>query len=106
PITVVAEDTKTLRVLPQNAPMPAPKTASTKEIWTRWNDYGIGLFLQGDLRAAAAAFGKITEAEPANPDGWTNVGRVLVQEGDTGGARKIREKCLAIDAKLARTNCM
>jgi len=45
------------------------------------NDYGIGLFLQGDLKAAAAAFEKITQADPQNPDGWTNIGRVLVQEG-------------------------
>jgi Tfp pilus assembly protein PilF len=104
PITVVAEDTKTLRVLPRGTAASEPKTVSTKEIWTRWNDYGIGLFLQGDLRAAGAAFAKITEADPANPDGWTNVGRVLVQEGDIAGARKVLEKALALDAKLARTN--
>jgi len=104
PITVLAEDTKTLLVLPRNAPAPQPKTISTKEDWTRWNDYGIGLFLQGDLKAAAAAFEKITEADPQNPDGWTNIGRVLLQEGDTAGARKVLEKSLAIDAKLGRTN--
>jgi len=104
PITVIAEDTKTLRVLPRGAPAPQPKTASTKEDWTRWNDYGIGLFLQGDLKAAAAAFEKITEADPQNPDGWTNIGRVLVQEGDTAGARKVLEKALAINPRLARTN--
>jgi len=104
PITVLAEDKKTLRVLPRKAPAPGPKTISVKEDWTRWNDYGIGLFLQGDLKAAAAAFEKITEADAQNPDGWTNIGRVLVQEGDTTGARKVLEKSLAIDAKLARTN--
>ena len=104
PITTIAEDTKTLRVLPRGAALPQPKTASTKEDWTRWNDYGIGLFLQGDLKAAAAAFEKITEADPQNPDGWTNIGRVLVQEGDTAGARKVLEKSLAIDPRLARTN--
>jgi len=104
PITVIAEDTKTLRVLPRNSPAPPPKTVSTKEDWTRWNDYGIGLFLQGDLKAAAAAFEKITEADPKNPDGWANIGRVLVQEGDTAGARKVLEKALAIDPRLARTN--
>ena len=104
PITVLAEDTKTLRVLPRNAPAPPPKTVSLKEEWTRWNDYGIGLFLQGDLKGAAAAFEKITEADPQNPDGWTNIGRVLLQEGDTAGARKVLEKSLAIDPKLARTN--
>ncbi len=104
PITVLAEDTKTLRVLPRNAPPPQPKTISLKEEWTRWNDYGIGLFLQGDLKGAVAAFEKITEADPQNPDGWTNIGRVLLQEGDTAGARKVLEKSLAINAKLARTN--
>ena len=104
PITVLAEDTKALRILPRNAAAPQPKTVSAKDDWTRWNDYGIGLFLQGDLKAAAAAFEKITEADPQNPDGWTNIGRVLVQEGDTAGARKVLEKSLAIDSKLGRTN--
>jgi Flp pilus assembly protein TadD len=104
PITIIAEDTKTLRVLPRSAPGPQPKTVSTKEDWTRWNDYGIGLFLQGDLKAAAAAFEKITEADPKNPDGWTNIGRSLLQEGDTAGARKVLEKSLAISPQLARTN--
>ena len=89
---------------PRNAAVPQPKTASSKEDWTRWNDYGIGLFLQGDLKAAAAAFEKITQADPQNPDGWTNIGRVLLQEGDTAGARKVLEKSLVIDARLARTN--
>ena len=103
-ITVLAEDTKTLRVLPRNAAAPPPKTISVKDDWTRWNDYGIGLFLQGDLKAAAAAFEKITDADPQNPDGWTNIGRVFLQEGDTAGARKVLEKSLAIDAQLARTN--
>ena len=104
PIIIIAEDTKTLRVLPRTSAATQPKTASTKEDWTRWNDYGIGLFLQGDLKAAAAAFEKITQADPQNPDGWTNIGRVLVQEGDTAGARKVLEKSLSINPRLARTN--
>jgi len=103
PITTIAEDTKTLRVLPRGAAVP-PKTVSRKEDWTRWNDYGIGLFLQGDLKMAAAAFEKITEADPQNPDGWTNIGRALLQEGDTAGARKVLERSLAINSQLARTN--
>src|SRR5215813_1887353 len=100
----VSGNTKTLRVLPKNSPVPQPATITAREDWTRWNDYGIGLFLQGDLKAAAAAFEKITEADPRNPDGWTNIGRVLLQEGDTLGARKVLEKSLAIDSKLVRTN--
>jgi len=104
PITVLAKDIKTLRVLPGSAPAPQPKIVSVKEEWTRWNDYGIGLFLQGDLKGAAAAFEEITAADPRNPDGWTNIGRVLLQEGDTAGARRVLEESLGINANLARTN--
>ncbi|HEY6385445.1 MAG TPA: tetratricopeptide repeat protein [Candidatus Acidoferrum sp.] len=104
PIITAAEDTKSLRVLPRSAGAPKPELKLAKEDWTRWNDYGIGLFLQGDLKGAAAAFEKITEVDPQNPDGWVNIGRCLVQEGDTEGARKVLEKALAIAPKLARAN--
>jgi cytochrome c-type biogenesis protein CcmH/NrfG len=43
-------------------------------------------FLQGDLKGAAAAFQRVTEADPSNPDSWVNLGRVAVQEGDIGRA--------------------
>lgn len=104
PIITIAEDTKTLRVLARNAAEPKPAVALVKDDWTRWNDYGIGLFLQGDLKGAAAAFEKITEIDPQNVDGWVNIGRCLVQEGDTKGARTVLEKALAISPKLARAN--
>jgi tetratricopeptide (TPR) repeat protein len=104
PIITVAEDTKSLRVLARGSGAPKPDVKLAKENWTRWNDYGIGLFLQGDLKAAAAAFEKITEVDPQNPDGWVNVGRCLVQEGDTAGARRVLEKALALAPKLARAN--
>ncbi len=104
PIIAVAKDTKSVRVLPRSAGAPKPDVKLKKEDWTRWNDYGIGLFLQGDLKGAAAAFEKITEIDPQNPDGWVNIGRCLVQEGDTAGAKKVLEKALAIAPKLARAN--
>jgi hypothetical protein len=49
----------------------------------RWNDWGIGLLLQGDLKGAEYAFKRVTEAEPAYADGWLNVARALIQEGET-----------------------
>lgn len=104
PIITVAQDTESLRVLPRNAPPPKPEVKLVKEDWTRWNDYGIGLFLQGDLKGAEAAFEKITEIVPQNPDGWLNIGRVLVQEGDTQGAKNVLEKALALAPQLARAN--
>src|SRR6266852_3619665 len=104
PIIVVAEDTKTVHVLPHTAATPAPQVQLLKEDWTRWNDYGIGLFLQGDLIGAEQAFFKITEMAPENFDGWTNVGRVRVQEGNTGGAKEVLAKALALKPGLARAN--
>ncbi|MHB8499848.1 MAG: tetratricopeptide repeat protein [Candidatus Acidiferrales bacterium] len=104
PILTMAEDTKTMRVLPRSAAAPKPLIALEKDDWTRWNDYGIGLFLQGDLKGAAAAFEKITEIDPQNADGWVNIARCLVQEGETEGARNVLDKALAIAPKLARAN--
>jgi Tfp pilus assembly protein PilF len=104
PIITVAEDAKTLRVLARGAGAPKPELKLAKKDWTRWNDYGIGLFLQGDLKGAAAAFEKITEVDPQNPDGWVNIGRCLVQEGDTAGAQIVLEKALTISPQLARAN--
>src|SRR5271166_802949 len=104
PIVTVAEDEVTLPVVAHNAPAFRPKTIVRKEEWQRWNDYGIGLFLQGDLKGAAAAFQKVTEADPKNPDGWVNLGRCAVQEGDMERARTVLEKALALSPDLARAN--
>jgi tetratricopeptide (TPR) repeat protein len=73
-----------------------------KEDRERWNDWGIGLLLQGDLKAAEYAFKRATEAEPGYADGWLNVARVLVQEGETDAAKPYVEKALAINPKLGR----
>ena len=104
PVVPVAENEVTLPIVAHNASAEPPKTIVRKEEWQRWNDYGIGLFLQGDLKGAAAAFEKITEADPANPDGWVNIGRCAVQEGDMARARTVLEKALAISPNLARAN--
>ena len=104
PIVSVAEDEVTLPIVAHNAPAEQPKTIVRKEEWQRWNDYGIGLFLQGDLKGAAAAFQKITEADPTNPDGWVNIGRCAVQEGDMARARMVLGKALSLSPNLARAN--
>ncbi|MFZ0758423.1 MAG: tetratricopeptide repeat protein [Candidatus Sulfotelmatobacter sp.] len=104
PIVVMAENEVTLPVVAHNAPTPKPQTIVHKEDWQRWNDYGIGLYLQGDLKDAAAAFQKVTEADPNNPDGWVNIGRCAVQEGDMARARVVLEKALSLSPRLARAN--
>jgi len=104
PIVALAEDEVTLTVAPPNAPVPRSTVALQKDDWERWNDYGIGLLLQGDLKGAQAAFQKVTEIDPANPDGWVNIGRAAVQEGDMRLARTVLEKALALNRDLARAH--
>jgi tetratricopeptide (TPR) repeat protein len=70
----------------------------------RWNDYGIGLLLQGDLKGAEAAFLKVTAMEPGYADGWVNVGRARLTEGNLEGAEQVLRKALEVDAGLAKTH--
>lgn len=104
PITTISEDHVVVNVAPKGSKAAEPQVTLTKDDWTRWNDYGIGLFLQGDLKGAAQAFSKITEIDANNADGWVNLGRVAVQEGDMDRARQVLEKALALQPKLARAN--
>jgi tetratricopeptide (TPR) repeat protein len=104
PTVAIAENEVTLPVVAHNQPAPTPATKLQPEDWQRWNDYGIGLFLQGDLKAAQAAFAKVTEIDPKNPDGWVNLGRVAVQEGDMDAARPVLEKSLTLSPDLVRAH--
>ena len=78
-----------------------PTSENTRE---RWNDYGIGLLLQGDLKAAETAFLKVTEIEPTYLDGWVNVARARIQEGDMQGAEAMLEKAFEIQRTLPPEN--
>jgi Tfp pilus assembly protein PilF len=104
PVTVMAETRATLRVLPRDAPIPpatGPRDAAVRD---RWNDYGIGLLLQGDLRGAAEAFRIVTEVDPSYADGWVNVARARLDEGNLAEARHALEKALEIAPALAKTH--
>ncbi|HEV7218633.1 MAG TPA: tetratricopeptide repeat protein [Terriglobales bacterium] len=104
PVEVIAENEVTLDVEGHSAPRPESKIDLQAKDWQRWNDYGIGLFLQGDLKGAQAAFEKVTEIVPDNPEGWVNIGRCAVQEGDMDQARTVLTKALSINPKLAKTH--
>ena len=104
PIVVMASANADLTVLPANAPIPKSQVALNKADWQRWNDYGIGLLLQGDLKGAEAAFERVTQVDPTNPDGWVNIGRERVLVGDMTGARVVLDKALQLSPRLARTH--
>lgn len=103
PIVVVAEDTQTLRVVDAGTPLPTPTITEKPDVdRERWNDYGIGLFLAGDLAAAKAAWTRVTELQPGYVDGWVNLGRVAVAEGDLVEARRVLEHSLGLTPALPR----
>jgi tetratricopeptide (TPR) repeat protein len=104
PVTVMAEASTTLRVVPRGASAPATEARADPALRERWNDYGIGLLLQGDLRGAEAAFLKVTQIEPGYADGWVNVARARLDEGRTVEAKEALDKALAIDGGLAKTH--
>jgi len=104
PVVALAEDEVTLNVASHNSPAPPPTEVLQAGDWQRWNDYGIGLLLQGDLKGAQVAFQKVTEIDAKNPDGWVNIGRAAVQEGDMDRARTVLEKALSLSPDLARAH--
>ena len=104
PVVALAEDEVTLNVASHNSPAPPPTEVLQAGDWQRWNDYGIGLLLQGDLKGAQVAFQKVTEIDAKNPDGWVNIGRAAVQEGDMDRARTVLEKALSLSPELARAH--
>ncbi len=68
----------------------------------RWNDYGIGLLLQGDLTGAEEAFQQVTRIRPSFADGWVNLARAEVQEGRLTAARKNLDHALQLSPGLPR----
>jgi tetratricopeptide (TPR) repeat protein len=104
PTTVMAESQASVRVLPRDAALPETVPLTNPTVRERWNDYGIGLLLQGDIRNAEATFLKVTRMDPGYADGWVNVARARIQEGNMSAAREILRKALEVDPNLAKTH--
>jgi tetratricopeptide (TPR) repeat protein len=96
PVVVMARDLVLLPVAggpsAENSPSPIEAT------WQRWNDYGIGLLLEGgnkggqkgELLQAEQVFLKV--AELGRSDGWVNLARVYQKEGRIPEALAALEK--------------
>jgi len=92
PVTRISADTVTLPVAPApdgilSADVKRGNPDWPERGWIRWNDYGIGLLLQGDLRGASTAFAKVAEVAKDKPDGPLNLARAKIQEGDLPAAK-------------------
>lgn len=79
PVVTIASDTLTLPVEGIDKPLAEQKTEIP--VWQRWNDYGIGLFLEGraELRQAEQAFLEVEKLKRF--DGPLNLARVYFSEG-------------------------
>ncbi len=104
PIIDMATASATLNVVDASAILPEFKVKADPSDRERWNDYGIGLLLQGDLKGAEQAFLQVVEIDPKYADGWVNIGRARIQEGDTTGAQEVLKKAFALDPELAKTH--
>jgi tetratricopeptide (TPR) repeat protein len=101
PIIELAFDETQVALGPRSA---SPKWQTNVDLRDRerWNDWGIGMLLQGDLKGADYAFHKVIEAEPAYSDGWLNVARAMIQEGETSAAKKYVSKALELAPEAGR----
>ncbi len=101
PTVVIAENSVSVPVVAKNVAPFAETLKLDPKDRERWNDYGIGLLLQGDLKGAERAFKKVTELDPKYADGWVNIGRARVQEGNTEAAKPVLLKALELNPNLA-----
>jgi len=104
PIVVMAENVAQLKVVPAGTDLSNQKSVLDPKDLIRWNDYGIGLLLQGDLRAAEEIFRRVVEIDPKYADGYVNIARARVQEGRTSEAQEILFEALKLDPELAKTH--
>jgi tetratricopeptide (TPR) repeat protein len=91
-------------VTDERAALPEVKPFMDASVRERWNDYGIGLLLQGDLKAAEAVFRNVMTMDPGYADGPVNVARAQLQEGDVDGGIKVLEQALKISPRLAKAH--
>lgn len=81
PIITMASDSIVFPVEGSDGSQLAEKQTSEIPVWQRWNDYGIGLFLEGkaELKQAEQAFKEVEKL--GRYDGPLNLARVYLREG-------------------------
>lgn len=96
PIVTMGEDSLTLKVAGSSQALTSAGT-NRKADREAWNDYGIGLLLEGDLKGAERAFRQVTELEPEYVDGWINLARIYLREGNLDKAESVLDSADAYD---------
>ncbi len=104
PITEIAMDEVSLRVDNKTSPNPANGTAKNSSEWVRYNDYGIGLLLEGDTRGAALAFRQVAKLQPDLVEGPLNLAKTAVRDGNIDRVYEYLQRCEELkpgDARVA-----
>lgn len=100
PITEIARHEITLEVAPA-APLSPPQADKAAD-WVRYNDYGIGLLLEGNTRGAAEAFKQVARLQPGSIEGPLNLAKTAVQDGNLSKAIGHLTQCEQISPGEAR----
>jgi len=109
PVVVLDEVSVELAVGPgatmvDGLPPAADHAAGTPDAWMRFNDYGIGLLRQNDLRAALAVFRQVQRLAPDYADAFVNEARVHLAEGNLVEAETALNKGLEIRPEFFKAN--
>lgn len=97
PLPVVLMDqTEVPLTVVDTAPLVSGGVDASPEQWMRFNDWGIGLLRQQDLRGALAAFASVREARPDYADALVNEARVHLLEGNLDDAEAALQQALAM----------
>jgi tetratricopeptide (TPR) repeat protein len=105
PVTDIASGSARFPVA-ATPPPPAALPPSAGDQWVRFNDWGIGLLIQGDTVGAENAFRLLTEIQPERVDGWRNLARTALDatDGDPVEACSLLEKADQLDPGNAQTS--
>lgn len=101
PVVEICRDRVVLPVQGVSADVP-PQASPIEPAWQRWNDYGIGLLLEGnrgsekgELRQAEGAFRRVADLEPRH--GLVNLARVYFKEGRLAEATRMLQQAEALN---------
>jgi len=93
PISEIAVDRIEFTVSPSTTSMDDNENRILASEWIRYNDYGIGLLLEGDSRGAVRAFEMVESLQPERLDGPLNLAKTALRDGSIELAYKNLRKC-------------
>ena len=95
PITEIAADRVDFKVSPSATSIDreGEENRILASDWMRYNDYGIGLLLEGDSRGAVRAFETVESLQPGRLDGPLNLAKTALAEGNIEEAYNNLRKC-------------